>query len=1323
VKKKKMNNKKIFLRAAIMVGLMFAVLLMAMSSVQASPGAVTVFEDDVENVTLSLGKWTNTTLWHITTPDGCNCTDNNSWYYGQEGDCDYNTGATNSGTLTSKQIELTGALTATLTFWTYWETENTGTFWDKKLVQVSTDGGANWTTVKQLSGTENGKTISVNLTGYAGETIKIQFYFDTVDHLYNNYYGWCIDDIKVVKEGLQMPSIEVNKTVWDPETKEWVDEITANISDILRFNCTIHNDGIYNLSDIVFWDILDCSLEYADNATLDGEPINLDDDEFIFKPKTLEPDNPSWNPSNPYGVFWELCPEEGNYYELEYWEDTNDDGRLSECDQIIMGLGMMALDMGVVNEVEYHPYHVDKVPYSLWVGNDTTGKEMCIDSELDYEEINLSEPVCTDWNEVCCCKDSFYHLQNWSDVSGDGNLSEGDIIELRNKRTGEVAEYFVDWVAIDLVVSREWWIDDLMGEYIELEPCQKTITIEFDARVVKCGVDNNTQFAKGWCDDTEEWVYDNDTVTINVPAKPDLVITKNATYSDGNLTVNYTVSNCGPCACTDANESWVGIYINETLNKTVSVPSLPKCNSSTNEVVIEGVECPCGTTLNVTVCADYNNSVVECNETNNCEVNEVECPLGDPDLKITDKFETWLNMTHYNITYTVTNIGSVNATNVSRTNITIDGPPPVENDTVEPLNASETHTATFGPYEMSGDNDTIRICADIDNNVSEYNEDNNCLQNTLHKSTTIEVNTTGWWVKPVNGDSAEGEFHSSPNTPIQDAIDNATDGCTILVHDGTYNENVVVDKELTIKAASSPIIDGLYSLTNPAIHITAANVIVQGFIIQNFICTGADCSSDTGAILVEGDGAKILDNLIRNINCTGTESCGPAPEYICPCGMGIDVTANNVTVTNNTIYNISSQGIRVRARFGQPAIQMKDVLVRNNTVNDTGNSGIIVVGNVENITIRRNEINGSLGPTPYSLLIAKGPDAGVAPSDVTIENNTIYDGYGNIAIVGASNITISGNTITGAIPHYSDPNTIKGKNIYILDDCWWGTNNLSTNISITNNDITNAEGYGVMIKYTGGGDASAMATTTTINYNNIVNNTVYGVENTITTADVNATHNWWNDTCGPGPVGPGSGDNVTANVTYSPWLDAPYPVGEPVGDLQSGQINLTYNQTCANVTNWTRNDTNFGFGGWTHKNGSDRISFARNNSQTGEYLIGTLTIHCVNSSEKGCNTTLNFDNGSELFDDYGKTLPVEWINGTFNCTGILCGDVNCNGEVNVGDATLILNHWTDSGEYPLCNNWAGDVNCDFAVNVGDATLILNHWLNPPGAYPLNCCSI
>jgi parallel beta-helix repeat protein len=59
-----------------------------------------------------------------------------------------------------------------------------------------------------------------------------------------------------------------------------------------------------------------------------------------------------------------------------------------------------------------------------------------------------------------------------------------------------------------------------------------------------------------------------------------------------------------------------------------------------------------------------------------------------------------------------------------------------------------------------------------------------------------------------------------------------------------------------------------------------------------------------------------------------------------------------------------------------------------------------------------------------------------------------------------------------------------------------------------------------------------------IHFNNIVGNLPYGVYNESTSENISAENNWWGDASGPGGVGPGNGDNVTAYVDYEPWLEA-----------------------------------------------------------------------------------------------------------------------------------------------------------------------------------------
>ncbi|NQE45416.1 hypothetical protein C5S31_05285 [ANME-1 cluster archaeon GoMg2] len=109
------------------------------------------------------------------------------------------------------------------------------------------------------------------------------------------------------------------------------------------------------------------------------------------------------------------------------------------------------------------------------------------------------------------------------------------------------------------------------------------------------------------------------------------------------------------------------------------------------------------------------------------------------------------------------------------------------------------------------------------------------------------------------------------------------------------------------------------------------------------------------------------------------------------------------------------------------------------------------------------------------------------------------------------------------------------------------------------------------------------------------------------------------------------------------WVDAT--------NIQGGQINLTYNPKCADVTDWTRNTTNFPMGGREHYAGKDWITFTALDSLSGEYMVGRLTVRCVKEQEEDGETVLAFAEPSELFDAKGNPVAVDWRAGTFKCSG------------------------------------------------------------------------
>jgi PKD repeat protein len=155
--------------------------------------------------------WTNTGLWHVSS--ACSTPPSTPSYLGyqEDSDCEYSTGARTSGTATF-DANLAGKTTGTLTFTHRFEKESYATSaFDQMKVQVSTNGGTSWTTLRQWDSRNANQLAwtphSVDLDAYAGAAIKLRFFFDSMDHVANNYDGWFLDNVEVTGGGGNQPPV------------------------------------------------------------------------------------------------------------------------------------------------------------------------------------------------------------------------------------------------------------------------------------------------------------------------------------------------------------------------------------------------------------------------------------------------------------------------------------------------------------------------------------------------------------------------------------------------------------------------------------------------------------------------------------------------------------------------------------------------------------------------------------------------------------------------------------------------------------------------------------------------------------------------------------------------------------------------------------------------------------------------------------------------------------------------------------------------------------------------------------------------------------
>ncbi|HPI97763.1 MAG TPA: DUF1565 domain-containing protein, partial [Synergistales bacterium] len=153
-----------------------------------------------------------------------------------------------------------------------------------------------------------------------------------------------------------------------------------------------------------------------------------------------------------------------------------------------------------------------------------------------------------------------------------------------------------------------------------------------------------------------------------------------------------------------------------------------------------------------------------------------------------------------------------------------------------------------------------------------------------------------WYVSVADGNDSNPGTPSLPFLTIQKAVDTASNGDTVLVENGTYFEDVNVDKDgLTLKSLESTgaTIDG----TSYAIELTGNGLSVENFYIEN----------STYGIVISGDQTEditISSNWFSDISNTAIYFHWDA-----------DVDGCTVTIDDNLIFS-SGNGIYMEDYMG-----------------------------------------------------------------------------------------------------------------------------------------------------------------------------------------------------------------------------------------------------------------------------------------------------------------------------------------------------------------------------------------------------------------------
>jgi len=274
---------------------------------------------------------------------------------------------------------------------------------------------------------------------------------------------------------------------------------------------------------------------------------------------------------------------------------------------------------------------------------------------------------------------------------------------------------------------------------------------------------------------------------------------------------------------------------------------------------------------------------------------------------------------------------------------------------------------------------------------------------------------------------------------IQEAINNANKGDTIFVRNGTYYENLIVDKSIILKGENreTTIIDG--NGIGSVLVLTADYTTISSFTITN---SGFELPPPPSyyGILIESSYNTISDNIISN-NMNGIECASSGYNTISNNSLindGINIhgyyTSNYIhTIYNNTVngkpyyYFYNKNNFTIPSDAGGVFLfRCNDVMISGLNIDSTETA--IKLAECSNCIIQNSNIS-NIDAIGIHIDTSNG---------IIIQNNQIIDtlSYG-LLLTGCYYDEIRDNVITGdiwvgiALPQFCQYNNITGNLIDI----------------------------------------------------------------------------------------------------------------------------------------------------------------------------------------------------------------------------------------------------------------------------------------------------
>jgi parallel beta-helix repeat protein len=390
-----------------------------------------------------------------------------------------------------------------------------------------------------------------------------------------------------------------------------------------------------------------------------------------------------------------------------------------------------------------------------------------------------------------------------------------------------------------------------------------------------------------------------------------------------------------------------------------------------------------------------------------------------------------------------------------------------------------------------------------------------------------------------------------PFSTISAAVAVASPGDVIQVSQGTYHEDVIIGKAISLVGANrnNTIIDAT-ALPN-AIYVDGrdnsglAGVLVSGFRVQNANFEGVLLTNASNVTITD---THVLNNNKRlnlsNLTCPGIPPFETAENA--DCGEGVHLSGVDHSIIANNLVENNSGGILLTDDTGPT----HDNLILGNTVEGNpfacgitlASHRLFGVSPPTAAGVFHNTINGNASEHNGFQIPGEGAGVGLfAPQPFTktygnvIVNNVLTDnGLPGVAMhAHRAGATLSDNMIAA--------NRISGNGADTADTATPGP----TGVNVSGGDngsgnpvavITGTVIAGNVIEQEGIGIAGKTNALVGAHLNNFIN-LATGVDN-LDTGSVDARMNWWG--CPEGPTAPGCAGISGTSVLYAPPLTKPF---------------------------------------------------------------------------------------------------------------------------------------------------------------------------------------